>query len=167
MEGYFNGCRGPRSSHKHDELVPAKVPDHGDKHGGGFGDVSVDGGSVDQRSVLYLYAISNPGNSEKVKAAIKEELDKLLKDGVTEEELAAAKKGYLQAQSVGRASDGNVANILSKTAEVGRTMSYYSDYEQQLGTLTREQVLAALKTYVDPKRIVIVTAGDFEKAEEK
>ena len=123
--------------------------------------------SVDQRAVLYVYAISNPGNSEKVKAAIKEELDKVLKDGVTEEELTAAKKGYLQAQSVGRANDGNVANILSKTSEAGRTMSYYSDYEQQLGTLTREQVLAALKKYVDPKRIVIVTAGDFAKVEEK
>ncbi len=121
--------------------------------------------SIDKRGILYVYAISNPVNSNKVKAAIREELDKILKDGVTAEELAAAKQGYLQAQSVGRANDANLARLLTSTAEAGRSMSYYSELETQIGAATTETVQATLKKYVDPKRIVIVTAGDFAKAQ--
>ncbi len=121
--------------------------------------------SLDRRSVLYVYAISNPANSNKVKATIREELDKLLKDGVTEDELAAAKQGYLQSLSVGRANDGNLASTLNKTSEASRTMAYHSDLEKQIKAVTPAQVLAALKKHVDPKRMVVVTAGDFSKAE--
>lgn len=119
--------------------------------------------SLDRRSVLYMYAISNPQNTNKVKTAIREELEKLLKDGVTEEELAAAKQGYLQAQLSGRGNDGSLATTLNRTSEANRTMAFHSQFEQQIKSVTSAQVLAALKKNVDPKRIVIVTAGDFSK----
>ena len=96
--------------------------------------------SLDRRSVLYVYAISNPANSNKVKATIREELDKLLKDGVTEDELAAAKQGYLQSLSVGRANDGNLASTLNKTSEASRTMAYHSDLEKQIKEIGRAHV---------------------------
>lgn len=121
--------------------------------------------AVDRRAVLYMFAISNPENTNKVKAAIREELDKLLKDGVSEDELASAKKGYLQAQSVGRSNDGSLATTLNKTSEASRTMAYHAQFEQRINSVTSADVLTALKKYIALNRIVIVTAGDFAKAE--
>ena len=73
--------------------------------------------SLDQRSAFYIYAISNPDNIPKVRKVIAEELEKLLKDGVTEAELAEAKTGYLQKQTVARSSDSGLAQLpLAKPA---------------------------------------------------
>jgi zinc protease len=120
--------------------------------------------SLDKRSIFYTYAISNPANMTKVKFAIREELDLLREKGVTEEELASAKQGWLQSQSVGRGSDGTLTGTLSSTSQADRSMEYYSGLETKVRSVTTEQVLEAVRKYLDPERIVIVAAGDFEKA---
>ena len=125
---------------------------------------SVSAAAIDKRAIFYIYAISNPGNMEKVKAAILEEVNLLLEKGVTEEELEAAKKGWLQNQEVGRSRDGSLASTLSETSYANRTMEYFAGLETKVGSTTVEQVNAAIRKYLDPKNLVIVTAGDFEKA---
>ena len=120
--------------------------------------------SLDNRSIFYTYAICNPANMTKVKAAIREELDLLRAKGVTDEELASAKQGWLQSQAVGRGNDGTLVGTLSSTARAGRSMEYYSGLETKVRSVTTEQVLEAVQKYLDPERIVIVAAGDFEKA---
>ncbi len=117
--------------------------------------------SLDARASLTINAICNPKNIHKVNAAIIEELDKLLADGVTPEELARAKGGYLQQQQVSRTSDGALAAILAGTLFVDRTMEYYANLESQIGELTTQQVVEALRKYIDPKKLVVVDAGDF------
>ena len=119
--------------------------------------------ALDNRSLLYIYAISNPANTKKVKAAIQEEVARLLKDGVTEEELEAAKKGYLQRQAVGRSSDGNLAGLLNGTSQSNRTMEHYSGLETRIRSVTPEQVLRVVKKYIRMERFAIIAAGDFEK----
>ncbi len=117
--------------------------------------------SLDERTLFYIFAISNPANSKKVVAAIEEEIAKIRDGGVTEEELAAAKKGWLQSQSVGRANDARLAGTLSSTSLAERTMEYYSGLETKIGSVTVEQVNEALQKYIDTKKLVIATAGDF------
>lgn len=118
--------------------------------------------TLDDYCTLTVSAIANPENAPKVDAVIKEELDKLLKSGVTADEVARAKKGYLQSQHVQRTSDGQLAGLLGSTLYVDRTMKFYAEQEKQIESLTGEQIVAALRKYVDPKRLVVVTAGDFE-----
>lgn len=122
--------------------------------------------SLDNRSIFYTYAICNPANMTRVKAAIREELDLLRAKGVTAEELASAKQGWLQSQAVSRGSDGTLVGTLSSTARAGRSMEYYSGLETKVRSVTTEQVLEVVNKYLDPERIVIVAAGDFEKAAE-
>jgi zinc protease len=119
--------------------------------------------ALDARSSVTIYAICNPKNIEKVNVAINEELTKLLADGVTAAELARAKQGYLQQQQVSRTNDAVLAAMLSENLYVDRTMEFYAELEKRINALTPEQVLAALKKYIDPKRLVIVDAGDFAK----
>src|SRR5205085_4867850 len=54
----------------------------------------------DPRASLRINAICNPTNIEKVEKCVREELDRLLKDGVTEDELNKAKQGYLQSHAM-------------------------------------------------------------------
>jgi len=123
-------------------------------------------GSTENRALFYVYAISNPDNVPKVKVAIQEELTKLIKDGVTEEELTAAKKGFLQRQEVSRTEDSSLASTLSGNLNADRTMSYYADLENRIQSLTTEDIQKTFKKYIDLKRLVIVAAGDFEKKSE-
>jgi zinc protease len=117
--------------------------------------------SLDKRGTLRYYAICNPQNIERVKTAIQEEIARFLKDGVSQEELEKAKQGYLQAQKVRRTNDRALAGTLADLSQAGRTMEFYAQFEKRIAGLTADQVQAAAKKYIDPKDLVVVTAGDF------
>ena len=44
-----------------------------------------------------------------------------------------------------------------------RTLQFDADFEKQVEAITVEQVNAAMKKFIDPKKITIVKAGDFDK----
>jgi zinc protease len=115
----------------------------------------------DKRATLTITAICNPQNMSRVEIAAREELDRLLRDGVTQEELEHAKQGYLQARQVGRTSDQALAGILSSLRQLDRTMTFEADMDQKIGALTPEVVTAALRSHVDAKKLAVVVAGDF------
>ncbi|QDV26274.1 M16 family metallopeptidase [Aureliella helgolandensis] len=118
---------------------------------------------VDKRTSLTLYAITNPENRDRVVEVISEELELLLADGITAAELDAAQQGLLQSEQLDRTQDRNLTSTLAGTIFANRTMQYYSDFEQHIADLDVETVNAALRKYIDPERLVIVTAGDFAK----
>ena len=118
---------------------------------------------IDRVASFRISAISNPQNTPKVVAVIQEELELLLKKGITDEELEQAKQGYLQRQRVSRANDSILASILSSNLYVDRTMAYYADREAQIQALTTADVVNALRAYIKPDRLVVITAGDFAK----
>lgn len=117
--------------------------------------------SFDPRATLTISAIVNPQNIGRLEKAIQEELDLLLRDGVTAEELEKAKQGYLQARKVGRATDTTLAAVLGELSHTGRTMAYQADIEKRIEGLTPEKVVAALRKHWDAKKLTIVEAGDF------
>jgi zinc protease len=118
--------------------------------------------SLDKRAGLSIFAICNPQNIGKVEKAIQEEFDRLLRDGVSKEELDKARQGFLQSQKVRRTTDGALAGLLSELSHTGRTMEFVAELEKKIAALTPEEVLAAAKKHFDSKKLVIVTAGDFE-----
>jgi zinc protease len=126
--------------------------------------MSIFGGSpVDLRSDMLVLAIYNPVNVEKVVSGVDDELARLLKDGVTDAEIKKAADGYLFQQQQMRTSDMMLAVQLAENLFVDRTMQFQADQEQKLRKLTPEVINAALRKYIDPKRLSIVTAGDFQK----
>ncbi len=123
------------------------------------------GHPIDKRTSLTIYAITNPANRDKVVNAIAEEMDRLLADGITQEELKNAVEGYLQSQQVSRADDQRLASLLASNLFANRDMLFYARQDAKMAALTVENVNAALKKYFEPKRLVISTAGDFANAE--
>lgn len=123
--------------------------------------------AVDDRTLFYLYAICNPANMPKVEKAIREELDLMLKDGVTEDELDAAKQGFLQGEQVGRTEDAQLAAIIEESLEAGRSLKYQADLEARVQKVTPADVMKACRKYLDPTKLVIVEAGDFRAKEDE
>jgi zinc protease len=107
--------------------------------------------------------ICNPENAERSLACIKEELDRLLKEGVTQQELDDARKGYRQQIEVGLANDGAVAGMLGRSLYLGRTLKFQEEQLAKIEALKPADVQSALAKYVKPDQLVVVRAGDFEK----
>ncbi|MBI5768773.1 MAG: insulinase family protein [Verrucomicrobia bacterium] len=120
--------------------------------------------SQDKRATFSITAICNPQNMPRLEVCVQEELARLLKDGITAEELAKARQGYLESRKVSRSSDAAINDSLAGYRYVGRTMTWQSDFEKKIAALTPESVNAALRKHLDPQRLVIVVAGDFEAA---
>ncbi len=120
-------------------------------------------GSLDESGALLGYAIYAPQNVTKLEAAFREEIDKVLKDGFTEQEIKDAKSGYLQSRKVSRAQDAELSSRLRNYLFINRTLAWDTDFEKKIEALTGEQIRAALRKYVDPAKLSVVKAGDFKK----
>src|SRR5215468_3633708 len=119
--------------------------------------------ALDQRANFTVTAISNPQNIAKVAQAAREEMERLSRDGVAGAELARAKAGYLQQLKVMRTNDAALAGVLNSLLLNRRTFAYYSELENKIESLTPEQVSEAFRQHIDLRKLIIISAGDFEK----
>lgn len=117
--------------------------------------------SWEPRAAFSITAICNPQNMPRVEVCVQEELQRLLRDGVSAEEVAKARQGYLEARKVTRSSDAATATTLSGLRQLGRTMEWQADFERKIEALTADAVNAALRKHLDPAKLVVVAAGDF------
>lgn len=127
---------------------------------------SLSGSKRDEKTDFLLYAITNPENKDKLLRVIREELQKIRKEGVTEDELARAKKAFLETQMLQRTDDAALASTLLSTMFNQRTMEYYDELEQQIQAVTIDEVNDAIRKFIEPDDLVIAIAGDFSKVEQ-
>ena len=125
-------------------------------------DASRDG--KDDAGSFAIQAIAAPQNMERLQAAVREELARFLKDGVTETELKDAVAGMLTQREQSRASDGAVAGMLNSDNYLGRPMLRRAQFDAKLKALTVEQVNAAIRKFLKPEQLSVFEAGDFAKA---
>ncbi len=119
--------------------------------------------AYDKRGMFRIQAICNPKNMARVEQCVREELDKMIKEGMSEKELDEARQGWLQARSTMFTSDMILAGTLGANLQRERTMSYYSELESKVRSLTSEQVATTFRKHIDPKKLIIVEGGDFNK----
>jgi zinc protease len=124
----------------------------------------VTAGAREAVGVWLAYALSAPQNTAKVEAALREELALALKEGFSEAELADAKKGWRQAGEVARTDDVALAGHLAGYLALERTMAFDRELEAKVAALTVAQVNQALRTYLKPDSLSVISAGDFAKA---
>ena len=120
---------------------------------------------IDARAQFLAFAIYAPENRDKLEAAFREEIQKMLDDGFTDEEVAAGVQGYLQNANLMRAQDQVLAGTLSNNLYFGRTMAWQTEHEDAIQSLTAEQINAAVRRWIDLDRMSFVKAGDFAKAQ--
>jgi len=120
---------------------------------------------LDDSGVFLTYAIFAPENADPVVEAFQAVITEVLDGGFTDEEIEAAKNGFLEAAQNGRANDGTVAGQLSGQLFTDRTYQFTADQEAAIQALTGEQILNVMRRHIDLTKISIVRAGDFAGVE--
>ena len=116
---------------------------------------------LDENATLLSYAIYAPENVEPLEAAFREEVAKVLDEGYAEDEVQAAKDGWLDSRNVSRAQDRELAMSLSGGLYLGRTLEHDAELEARIASLSVDEINEAMRSHVDLSEITVVKAGDF------
>jgi len=116
---------------------------------------------LDAAGSFGLAAIYAPQNRERVERGIREELERALAQGFSDTEVAAAKKGLLEARRVQRGQDGALASRLSNYLYLGRTFAWDVEFEKRIAALAPAEIRDALRRHIDPNKLSVLKAGDF------
>ena len=119
----------------------------------------------DDAGSISIQAIAAPQNIDKVEAAVREELARLVAEGITADELRDAVSGLLTEREQGRASDNNVVGALREQLFFDRTMQFSADLDARYRALTLEEVNAAIRRHLKPEQLTVIAAGDFAAGE--
>ena len=99
-----------------------------------------------------------------MESSFRDELAKILANGFTADEVAAAKKAIRDQRTVGRSQDMALLGLLTTREEFDRTMQWDEQMDAKLEALTADQVNAAFRRHVNLDQLSIVKAGDFKAA---
>src|SRR5690606_24929338 len=129
---------------------------------GAGGQLSVDPDKNDKNSSILVYAIYAPENAAKVQAGFKEEIERFIKEGITEEELKVAVTSWVQGENVSRANDGELTETINNNLYYDRDMMFHKNIEDKVTSLTVEDVNKVIKKYFkNIDQWTVVDAGDF------
>jgi len=121
-------------------------------------------GSRDRAAGWQIAGLVAPQNTARFEQAVREEIDRMLKDGLTDKEIADAKAGLLKERLLNRSSDGTLASVWSDYLDLGRTFTTYSlAFEERIKSMTAAEVNAAVRRHIDPAKLTVVVAGDAAK----
>ena len=111
-----------------------------------------------------MQAILAPQNLRKAELALYEEIDRVLKDGFTQEELDEAKKGFIDYRAINRSQDALVASSWISMMQEGRDWMESKENDEKVKNLTLEEVNQAFRKMVKRDGLTVVLAGDQKKA---
>jgi len=114
--------------------------------GSGYGASSLD------LSAFTLFGSPRPGVPlDKVEAALREELARLLEDGVSEEEVEVAKRRMVANAVYARDSLGSGPRIFGRALTTGETVESVESWPERIEAVTVEQVNDAAKVVFDDR----------------
>ncbi|WP_308990468.1 pitrilysin family protein [Mariniflexile litorale] len=135
---------------------------------GAGGYVNVDENSKDKNSSIVVYAIYAPENASKVQQGFREEIERFIKDGITEEELKVAVTSWVQGENVSRAKDNELSSTINNNLYYDRDMMFHKAIEDKVTGLTVDAVNKVIKKYFKTlDNWTVVNAGDFVEHEIK
>ncbi|MDF0604573.1 insulinase family protein [Neisseriaceae bacterium TC5R-5] len=122
---------------------------------------SFDASSFDAVGSLSLQAIYAPQNLIKLQQGVQQELERLLRNGISAEELVDAQKALQQERQISRAQNDLLGDILDMQLATKRNMAFSAQIDAAIANLTVERVNTALRKYINPAQLTHVYAGDF------
>lgn len=132
-----------------------------------------DGLSYDVRSMLSASSfeasgdwtfsgIFAPQNWEKFDSALKEEINRVLTQGVTDAEVAEGVQSLINLRALNRAQDSVLARGWINYLDENRTFAWSAEFDEKLQALNAEAVNSAIRKYLKPENLVQALAGDFK-----
>lgn len=156
-----------------DDYYPAFVGNHVLGQFGLYGRI---GRSVRNKEGLAYYAYSsvnafndagswefsagvNPKNIEKTISLIIKEIEHYLDTPVSREELGDSQSHLIGRLPMSLESNAGIANALLSIERFGLGLDYFQNYAKRIQSITPEQILEVSRRYLDPKKLVIISAG--------
>ncbi|HEX6320292.1 MAG TPA: pitrilysin family protein [Burkholderiales bacterium] len=124
---------------------------------------SFNSSAFDQNSAFRVGSIFAPQNRDRVRLAIREELERAVREGFSAGEVERGKQALLEARRMQRTQDRALAGRLSNYLFVGRTFAWDIEFERRIAELTPAEVRGAVKRHLDPAKLSVITAGDFKQ----
>lgn len=127
-------------------------------------------GSPMDYGTLSITAVASDGVSlEAIEAEIDSVISEIKYKGVTDAELERAKNGFIADYVYESDNQMNMARRYGWNLVVGRTVAQVEGWPDAIANVTAEQVTAAARTYLDPKRsvtgLMVPTADAGQRAE--
>ncbi len=101
----------------------------------------------------------NPRNVRKALDLVQAEIARFVKEGVSAEELADSQSNFIGRLPLSLESNAGVAGALINIERFGLGLDYYRRYADLIRAVTPEQVVEAVRKYLDPDRLAIAIAG--------
>jgi zinc protease len=101
----------------------------------------------------------NPSNVELAIALIQDEIGKFAKERVTEEELTDNQANFIGRLPIQLETNEGVARALIHLERYQLGLDYYQRYPTIIAEITRDEILAVAKRFLDPKRLIVAVAG--------
>ncbi|MBX3576418.1 MAG: insulinase family protein [Rhizobiaceae bacterium] len=112
------------------------------------------GSLLDTTSFTVYGAPRGAATLEQIEAAVRAEVAKIVKDGVTADEVEKAKTRFLRSVIFARDSQSSMANIYGATLATGGTIADIDEWPDRIKAVTAEQVRAVAAKYLDYDRSV-------------
>ncbi|WP_426162429.1 M16 family metallopeptidase [Pseudoduganella sp. R-34] len=129
-----------------------------------WGGSALRAGERDDAGIFTVEAVAAPQNMARLEAAIRQELERALKQGFTRAELESAKAAMLRLRAQQRAEDDALAWEWLRLMQMARGFAWNKAQEAQLNALTLRQVNAAFRKHIDASKLSIVIATDAAQA---
>jgi zinc protease len=101
----------------------------------------------------------NPVNLQKATDLILKELQRFVTEPVSQNELSDSQANFIGRLPLSLESNGGVANAILNLERFNLGMDYYQRYAERVLAVTPERVLEVAQKYIDPEKLVIVSAG--------
>ena len=116
---------------------------------------------------LTIEANYTAGKSTQVSQGVYKVLNDLLSQGVTEQELEAAKANILKKRVTALEDERNIHQMLTPQLERNRDLLFREKRDQALEKLTKADVDAVIKKYIKRDQLVEVMADQYGKPQSK
>jgi len=117
--------------------------------------ISASNGSFRDDGIIYINTNFIPNNYEKLEKAIFENISKIQKYGITEEELQRAKNKIIQDTYYSRESTSNIASELGYIMTLTGSSSLYDNYIEGIKRVTTNDVQCAAQKYLGVNRSAV------------
>jgi zinc protease len=121
------------------------------------------GGNITTGGYWFVNASFNPTLFQKGLDATMVQVDKWVKDGITEKELENKKTNLIGSFKVGMATTTGMARTILSFVERDLEPSYIEQYPKDVEKVTLKQVNDAIKKYIQLDKMIIVKSGSLDK----
>jgi len=119
--------------------------------------------SWDDSGVWGFSAGVNPQNISKAIGLIKDEIKRFIDQGVSQEELDDSVSHLIGRMPLSLESNAGITNAMLTMERFSLGLDYFQKYPRLLQSITPEGIKTAAQKYLDPTRLVIISAGPPEK----